>query len=46
MHFFCSDKAVNEEEYNARNKRHLSSEANNYHVQSSNKEESRYQGIY
>ncbi|EFN68292.1 Uncharacterized protein KIAA0423 [Camponotus floridanus] len=36
------DKAVNEEEYNARNKRHLS-EANNYHVQSSNKEESRYQ---
>ncbi|XP_070154271.1 TOG array regulator of axonemal microtubules protein 1 isoform X5 [Polyergus mexicanus] len=37
------DKAVNEEEYNARNKRHLSPDANNYHVQNSNKEESRYQ---
>ncbi|XP_072762296.1 uncharacterized protein [Anoplolepis gracilipes] len=37
------DKAVNEEEYNARNKRHLSPDAKNYHVQNSNKEESRYQ---
>ncbi|KAL6428054.1 hypothetical protein ACFW04_008438 [Cataglyphis niger] len=37
------DKAVNEEEYNARNKHHLSPEAKNYHVQNSNKEESRYQ---
>nr|XP_012232865.1 PREDICTED: uncharacterized protein LOC105678252 isoform X2 [Linepithema humile] len=38
------DKAttVNEEEYNVLNKRHFSPEARNYHVQSSNKEESRY----
>ncbi|XP_029678629.1 uncharacterized protein LOC115244815 isoform X3 [Formica exsecta] len=36
------DKAVNEEEYNARNKHHLSPEKN-YHMQNSNKEESRYQ---
>jgi len=44
---FCSDKtpAVNEEEYNVLNKRHLSPEGKNYHVQSSNKEESRYQGV-
>ncbi|KAL0109941.1 hypothetical protein PUN28_013527 [Cardiocondyla obscurior] len=39
------DKAttVNEEEYNVRNRRHFSSEEKGYHVQSSNKEESRYQ---
>ncbi|XP_071558648.1 uncharacterized protein [Temnothorax nylanderi] len=39
------DKAttVNEEEYNARNRRHFSPEAKGYHVQGSNKEESRYQ---
>jgi len=35
---------VNEEEYNARNRRHFSSEAKSYYVQGSNKEESRYQG--
>ncbi|XP_011871564.1 PREDICTED: uncharacterized protein LOC105564074 [Vollenhovia emeryi] len=39
------DKAttVNEEEYNSRNRRHFSPEAKGYHVQGSNKEESRYQ---
>ncbi|XP_025156270.1 uncharacterized protein LOC105185536 isoform X1 [Harpegnathos saltator] len=38
------DKAtVNEEEYNARNKRHFSPETRSYNVQTSNKEESRYQ---
>lgn len=42
----CSDKTttVSEEEYNARNRRHFSSEAKGYQVQGSNKEESRYQG--
>lgn len=42
----CSDKAaavVNEEEYNARNKRHFSFEKN-YHKQNSSNEEFRYQG--
>ncbi|XP_032682196.1 uncharacterized protein LOC116849305 isoform X2 [Odontomachus brunneus] len=38
------DKAtVNEEEYNARNKRHFSTETRNYNLQNSNKEESRCQ---
>ncbi|XP_011701488.1 PREDICTED: uncharacterized protein LOC105458119 [Wasmannia auropunctata] len=39
------DKAttMNEEEYNARNRSHFSPEAKGYHVQGSNKEESRYQ---
>ncbi|KYM80071.1 hypothetical protein ALC53_09482 [Atta colombica] len=34
---------VNEEEYNIQNKRHFSLDAKGYHVQNSNKEESRYQ---
>ncbi|KYN18996.1 hypothetical protein ALC57_08669 [Trachymyrmex cornetzi] len=34
---------VNEEEYNVRNRRHFSPDAKSYHVQNSNKEESRYQ---
>ncbi|XP_018046258.1 PREDICTED: uncharacterized protein LOC108685801 [Atta colombica] len=34
---------VNEEEYNTQNKRHFSPDAKGYHVQNSNKEESRYQ---
>ncbi|XP_011164293.1 uncharacterized protein LOC105199069 isoform X2 [Solenopsis invicta] len=39
------DKAttMNEEEYNARNRRHFSPEAKGYHVKGSNREESRYQ---
>ncbi|KYN37363.1 hypothetical protein ALC56_08266 [Trachymyrmex septentrionalis] len=46
--YFCisySNKAtmVNEEEYNVRNRRHFSPDAKGYHVQNSNKEESRYQ---
>ncbi|XP_011063428.1 PREDICTED: uncharacterized protein LOC105151429 [Acromyrmex echinatior] len=34
---------VNEEEYNVRNRHHFSPDAKSYHVQNSNKEESRYQ---
>ncbi|KAG5333457.1 TGRM1 protein, partial [Acromyrmex heyeri] len=34
---------VNEEEYNVRNRHHFSPDAKGYHVQNSNKEESRYQ---